>query len=119
MPSLSQLGQSKPLPRAVPAMTVRDAARARALAAAICGLPAMRPGIRSCPINVGGGYQLLFMVSGRTLHPVTVAATGCESVSGAGSGPAGATPTRWVARTPGFWTRFAQLTGIRAPAHSL
>jgi hypothetical protein len=123
IPSLSQLGQSKPVPRAVPQITVRDRAKARALASAVCGLPAMPHGVLSCPIDVGGGYRLTFTASGWTLRPVTVEATGCESVTGAGPAQAdtarpGAGPTRWVARTPGFWPRFAQLTGIRAPAHS-
>jgi len=128
IPSLSQLGQSRPLPRAVPRITVRDPAKARALARAVCGLPAMPHGVLSCPIDVGGGYQLVFTATGRTLHPVTVEATGCQTVTGAGPAPAGPVrtgtarsgpaPTRWVARTPAFWTTFAHLTGIRAPAHS-
>ena len=123
IPALSQLGQSKPLPRAVPRITVRDPATARALARAICGLPAMPPGVLSCPIDVGGGYQLVFTAARRTPHPVTIMATGCQTVTGAGPAPAGTArtgpaPTRWVARTPGFWTTFAHLTGIRAPAHS-
>jgi hypothetical protein len=128
IPALSQLGQSKPLPRVVPRITVRDPAKARALARAVCGLPAMPHGVLSCPIDVGGGYQLVFTAAGRTLHPVTVEATGCQTVTGAGPAPAGTArtrtgrsgpaPIRWVARTPGFWTAFARLTGIRAPAHS-
>lgn len=118
IPSVSEAGQSKPLPRTVPRITVRDRAKARALARAVCGLPALPHGVLSCPINVGGGYQLVFTASGRTLRPVTVGATGCESVAGAGTARAGSVPTRWVARTPGFWTAFAHLTGIQAPAHS-
>jgi hypothetical protein len=118
LPSLSQMGQSKPLPRTVHRIAVRDQAKARALARAVCRLPAMPHGSLSCPINVGGGYQLVFTASGRTLHPVTVQASGCEPVAGAGTTRGGAVPTRWVARTPGFWTTFAQLTGIQAPAHS-
>ena len=113
IPWLSQLGRSKPLPGTLPRITVRDPAKARALARAVCGLPAMPRGVLSCPIDTGGGYQLVFTASGRNLHPVTVQATGCEAVTGAGPGP-----TRWVARTPGFWTTFAHLTGIRVPAHS-
>jgi hypothetical protein len=118
LPWLSQIGQSKPLRRTIPRITVRDQAKARALARAVCGLPAMPHGILSCPIDVGGGYQLVFTASGRALHPVTVQASGCEPVAGAGTARGGTVPTRWVARTPGFWATFAQLTGIRAPAHS-
>ena len=137
IPSLSQLGPSKPLRRVLPRITVRDPGKARALARAVCGLPVMPHGILSCPIDVGGGYRLDFIAAGRALHPVTVEATGCQTVTGAGApagpgqastapassapagtGPASTGPTRWVARTPGFWTTFAHLTGIQAPAHS-
>jgi len=128
IPSLSQLEQSKPLPRVAPRITLRDPGKAHALARAICGLPAMPHGIISCPMDTGGGYRLVFIAAGRTLHPVTVEATGCQTVTGAGSAPASTAPAstapastapvRWVMRTPGFWATFADLTGISDPAHS-
>lgn len=111
--SISQLGQAKPVPRATPRITVSDPAKARGLARAVCVLPAMPRGALSCPASFGGGYQLIFVASGRRLHAVSVEATGCESVTGTGAGQ-----TRWAARTPGFWAELARLTGIRAPVHS-
>jgi hypothetical protein len=116
LPTLTQLGQTKPLWDKLPGITVGDPAKARALARLICGLPAMPKGILSCPADVGGwagGYQLVFVAGGRHLAPVTVRASGCETVTGAGPGEA-----RWAGRTPGFWTTLSRLTGIRAPAHS-
>jgi hypothetical protein len=112
-PSLSQLGQTKPLRRPIPGITVRDPAAARRLAMAICGLPALPHPVWQCPIVVGGGYLLEFMSGNRPFHPVTVQASGCEVVTGGGAGGA-----RRVARTSRFWTRLAELTGISAPAHS-
>jgi hypothetical protein len=112
-PSLSQLGQTKPLRTQIPGITVRDPAAARSLAMAICALPALPHAVFDCPVDVGGGYALEFMSGGHQFHPVMVHASGCEDVTGGGAGGA-----RWVVRTPGFWTTLAQLTGIRAPAHS-
>ena len=112
-PLRSQLGQTKPLRREIPGVTVRDPAAARTLALAICGLPAMPHAVFQCPVEVGGGYVLEFMSGPRQFHPVMVQASGCEYVTGSGGGG-----TRWVAKTPGFWTMLAHLTGIRAPAHS-
>jgi hypothetical protein len=112
-PALSQLGQTKPLPREIPGVTVRDPIMARRLAIAICALPALPHAVFQCPIDVGGGYVLEFMSGRQPFHPVTVQASGCEGVIGGGAGG-----TRWVEKTPGFWTIFARLTGIGAPAHS-
>jgi len=112
-PSLSQLGQTKPLRRQIPGLTVRDPAAARRLAMAICALPALPRAVFHCPAEVGGGYVLEFSSRGEQFHPVMVQASGCEHVTGGGAGG-----TRWVARTPGFWATLAKLTGIRAPARS-
>jgi len=63
-------------------------------------------------MDVGGGYVLEFMSGLREFRPVIVRASGCEEVTGFGAG------ARSVAKTPQFWTMLAQLTGIRALAHS-
>lgn len=115
VPSLAQMGGTKPLPRQVQGVVVGDAGKARRLAQAICSLPAMPHAVRQCPVAVGGGYVLEFMSGTQQFHPVTIQASGCEPVLGTGAGGSG---TRWVARTPGFWTTLAHLTGIQAPAHS-
>ncbi len=113
LPSRSQLGQTKPVPRKLPSIVIRDRARARGLALLVCGLPKMLHGVYACPVDIGGGYQLIFAAGGRSRPAVTVRASGCESVTGAGPGG-----VRWAGKSPGFWTRLAKLTGIRAPAHS-
>jgi hypothetical protein len=112
-PSRSQLGQAKPMPRQSLGVTVRDPAAARTLARAVCGLPATPHSAWFCPMDVGGGYVLEFMSGLRQFRPVIVRASGCEEVTGFGAGGA-----RSAMKTPQFWTMLAQLTGIRAPAHS-
>jgi hypothetical protein len=112
-PSLAQMGGTKPLGRDIPAIVVADPGKARALARVICSLPTMPHAIWQCPIDVGGGYALEFMSGRWQFPPVTIQASGCEPVTGTGPGRA-----RWVARTPGFWTAFSQLTGVQAAAHS-
>ena len=113
LPTLTQLGQTKPLPKKLPGITVRDRAKARALARLVCSLPTTPDGTINCPVDFGGGYQLVFMTSGLHLPAVTVHASGCETVTGAGGRQA-----RWVARSPKFWASLARLTGIQAPAHT-
>jgi len=113
LPTMTQLGQTKPLPRKLPGITVRDRARARALARLVCSLPRMPHGALHCPVDIGGGYQLVFMTSGLHLPAITIRASGCEAVTGAGGHQA-----MWVARSPTFWASLARLTGIQAPAHA-
>ena len=58
-------------------------AGARAVARALCALPVMPRGIMSCPaLFPGTSYQLRFTAAGRSLPPVTVEATGCDTVTG-------------------------------------
>jgi hypothetical protein len=113
IPSLAQMGGTKPPPRQVPGIVVGDAGKARELAQVVCSLPTMPHAVWQCPVVVGGGYVLEFMSGRQQFRPVTIQASGCEAVLGVGVGG-----TRWVARTPGFWPTMAHLTGIRAPAHS-
>jgi hypothetical protein len=68
------------LPRA---LTTTDAARVRALAAAICALPPVPPGVR-CPVAPGAALLLVFADPGRGFTPVRIQDTGCASVTGAG-----------------------------------
>jgi hypothetical protein len=68
------------LPRA---LTTTDAARVRALAAAICALPPVPPGMR-CPVAPGAALLLVFAGAGRGFTPVRIQDTGCPSVTGAG-----------------------------------
>jgi len=88
------------LPRA---LTTTDAARVRALAAAICALPPVPDGQR-CPIAPGAALLLVFAGPGRGFTPVRIQDTGCPSLTGAGparqwswSSPAG----RLLSRTTG------------------
>lgn len=77
-------------------IAVNDSADARAAAEAICALPPMPDGTFACPADLGVAYRLDFTRDGKSLPAVTVNATGCGEVKGAGG-------TRWTARTPGFW----------------
>jgi hypothetical protein len=87
-------------------VTVTSAARARAVAAAICGLPVMPGGAVNCPNEVPGtSYRLAFGLAGKPLPMVTVQATGCEAVTGAG-------PARQAATSPGFWRTLGDAIGL-------
>jgi len=111
--SRAQLGQTKPLRRPVPGITIKDPAQARQLAIDICKLPRMPGGPISCPADLGGGYVLQFSAHGNRFHAITLGTSGCQVVSGTGSGRA-----RWVSRERVFWQQLAHLTGITAPAHT-
>ena len=111
--SRAQLGQTKPLPRPVPGITIKDPARVRQLAMAICRLPRMPHGIINCPADRGGGYVLEFSAPSERFHAITLQASGCEALSGTAAGR-----VRWVARTPLFWEQLAHLTGIASPART-
>ena len=87
------------------AVTVSSPARARAVAAAVCGLPDIPQGPMSCPADMGVGYRLSFAAGTRSFPVVSIAAAGCGGVTGAG-------PVRWTARSPGFWTVLAHAMSI-------
>lgn len=86
-------------------VTVSSPARARAVAAMVCGLPAVPRGPMSCPAGWGVSYRLRFAAGSESFPVVTAGAGGCGVVSGAG-------PARWTARVPGFWTVLAHAMGI-------
>jgi hypothetical protein len=82
------------LPRGV---TITDAPPVRALAAALCALPSMPPGLQ-CPADFGGMYRLVFAAGGQSFRPVRIQTSGCRAVTGLG-------PARSWSRSP----RFGQL----------
>jgi len=77
------------LPRGI---TITDAPRVRALAAALCALPPAPPGLQ-CPADVGGVFRLVFAAGGREFHPVRIQMSGCRDVTGIG-------PPRTWSRSP-------------------
>jgi hypothetical protein len=100
------LGRSH-LPTALPAgITVRDPVRVRMVAAALCALPAVAPGVVNCPVDLGVGYRLVFAAGGRAYPPVLLRASGCRTVSGLG-------PARDTSAA--FWTLLARELGTRHP----
>jgi hypothetical protein len=78
-------------------ITITDAPRVRALAAALCALPPMPPGLQ-CPADFGGMFRLVFAAGGQSFRPVRIQTSGCRAVAGIG-------PTRSWSRSP----RFGQL----------
>jgi hypothetical protein len=90
-------------------VTVPSPARARAVAAMVCGLPAVPHGPMSCPAGWGVSYRLSFAAGSKSFPVVTAGAGGCGVVTGAG-------PARWTARVPGFWTVLAHAMGISGGA---
>jgi hypothetical protein len=88
----SHLGETPPR-----GITITDTPRVRALAAALCALPPMPPGLQ-CPADFGGVFRLVFAAGGHDFHPVRIQLSGCRAVAGIG-------PTRSWSRSP----RFGQL----------
>ncbi len=88
------------LPRGI---TVTDAPRVRALAAALCALPPMPPGLQ-CPADFGGVVQLVFAAGGRDFHPVRIQLSGCRAAAGIG-------PARSWSRSPRFGRLLTRTVG--------
>jgi hypothetical protein len=86
-------------------VTVTGADRSQAVAGELCALPAMPAGTFGCPADLGIYYRLVFTAGDRKLASVTVDATGCETVKGAG-------PVRWTAVSPDFWSVLGTAAGI-------
>lgn len=112
IPGLGEPGPVQPVPRKLPAVTIAQRDRVVALARAICELPRVPYGMMSCPIDIGGGFALVFAAANLRLPPVAIRASGCETVVGASAGL-----PRWIPAAPGFWVTFTRLTGISAPSH--
>lgn len=90
------------LPRGI---TIADATQVRALAAALCTLPLMPPGLR-CPAALGGEVQLVFAAGRQDFQAVRIQNSGCRTVTGAG-------PARWWSRSPQFEQLLIRTVGGR------
>jgi hypothetical protein len=64
-------------------ITIRDAARVRALAGALCALPPIPPGLH-CEAATRGAFRLAFAAGDQGFRPVGVQMSGCRSVTGLG-----------------------------------
>jgi hypothetical protein len=90
-------GTRHPHPGVMPGgVTIASAARARAVARALCALPAMPRGVVNCPNDTGAGYRLSFATARLAFPAVTVGTSGCTVVTGIGA-------VRTAAHTPRFW----------------
>jgi hypothetical protein len=87
-----------------PRLLVQGAGPARALAKAVCGLPAMTGGVLHCPKLGLPGYRLTFTAGGRILPAVLVQPSGCLTVTGAG-------PVRTAARSSAFLKLLTSIVG--------
>ena len=84
-------------------VTISDATRVRALAAALCALPPMPPGLH-CEAATGGAFRLTFAAGNRGFRPVGVQLTGCRSVTGLG-------PARAWSQSPQFGPLLTRTVG--------
>jgi hypothetical protein len=87
-------------------VTVTSAVDARAVATALCALPAQPGGIVNCPNDLGIGYQLRFAAGRHHFHVVTLQTTGCEIVSGVGK-------PRTIVHSSRFWAVLGQALRLR------
>jgi hypothetical protein len=84
-------------------ITIRDAARVRALAAALCALPPMPAGLH-CEAATGGAFRLAFAAGDQGFRPVGVQLSGCRSVTGIG-------PARSWSQSPQFGPLLTRTVG--------
>jgi hypothetical protein len=84
-------------------ITIRDATRVRTLAAALCALPAIQPGLH-CEAATGGAFRLTFAAGNQDFRPVGVQLTDCRSVTGLG-------PARSWSQSPQFGPLLTRTVG--------
>jgi hypothetical protein len=92
-------------------VAVASATQARAVARALCAAPSPMSGAVNCPASFGINYKLRFSAPAVNFPVVTVQATGCQSVTGAGK-------PRTITRAPAFWTVLGKALGLRTPVRS-
>jgi len=92
-------------------VAVTSATQARAVAKALCAVPSPVSGVVNCPASFGIDYKLRFAAAAADFPVVTVQATGCQTVTGAGK-------PRTITRAPAFWTVLGKALGLRSPVRS-
>ena len=85
-------------------VTITNAADARKLAVAVCGLPIAPSEAVNCPIDLGTAVSLKFTAPAKPVWQVVIHTTGCQMVTGL-------IPPRTAARSPAFWALLGQLAG--------
>ena len=74
------------------------------MAKELCALPAMTTGVTHCPLATTAGYRIVFTAPELVLPPVTVQASGCQRITGAGA-------VRTSAGHPAFLKLLTSLAG--------
>lgn len=92
-------------------VTVSDPVAVQAVARALLALPTISSTAFNAPIDLGITYRLIFATSDGRLLTISVAATGTQAVRGLGA-------TRWVARSPQFWSTLGTAMGLTRPAYA-
>jgi hypothetical protein len=86
-------------------ITITDARRAQTVARALCALPRVGHGVYSCPADWGIRYRLRFAARHHWFQPITIAASGCRTVTGLG-------PVRLISGVFGFWGVLGKAAGL-------
>ena len=92
-------------------VTVSDPVEVQAVARALLALPAMPSGVLHGPADLGITYCLVFATVDERFPPISVDATGTQTVRGLGG-------TRWAARSPGFWRTLGSAMGLARPGYA-
>ena len=92
-------------------VTVSDPVEVQAVARALLALPAMPSGVFYGPADLGITYRLVFATVDERFPPISVDATGTQTVRGLGG-------ARWVARSPGFWRTLGTAMRLARPDYA-
>lgn len=90
-------------------VSVNDAASVQKVASALCALPRMPKRVFHCPADFGIVYQLSFSTKRQSFPPISIEATGCQTVKGLGE-------VRWVAQTAEFWKVLGEAMRLSHPS---
>ena len=91
-------------------VSVTNLAAAREIAADVCALPVVPPGVYHCPKGFGITYNLRFSTVDGDVISVEAGPTGCQTVWGQDF------VTRRTALSPGFWQELGTAMGLHRPS---